>query len=271
MTASTPEVRVQRSLTLPAITLTAEAVREGLSVEAIKAHAEEIGSVESRISKVRGMVVYFAALETHAVMTHKGQPLIGKGKGKGTLAEGALWRTKGDYAESIGRAPSSLSLLENVGRAIVVHGEAVDQTPGSNWQILTRFGTAAAVTRAVQATETSAYEAAMAELREEYDREGKILSDDTRAARIAAEREVSPTTTTDDFGTGTGGAPADEGDQRAAVTVPGGDLTVKQLCDLLAVKVAQMDREQFSHFEDWTSKVLAANVKRLAKVEAAGK
>lgn len=266
MSNTTVDVKVQRTLTLPQITLTVDAVREGLTVEQIATHAEEIGKVEAKVSAVRGTVLYFAALETHAVMTHKAHALIGKGKGKGTLAEGALWRTKGDYAAAIGRAPSTLSLLENIGRAVVVHGEGMDTTPGSNWQILTRFGTAAAVTRAVEQSETSDYEAAMDALREEVEREGRVLSDDKRAARIASEREANNGTGEGDGSvSGEGGDTSESEQQSSAVKVAGGDLTVKQLCDLLAVKVAQMNREQFSHFEDWTDKVRAANVKRLAK------
>lgn len=111
--------------------------------------AQGVKDLKGAEDAIKGLRMWNAALETHAVMERK---LIGNtGRANGyALKDGCVWATQADYADAIGYSPSYVTQLKSLGEAAFK-----GVTPQSDeWTFLISWATRAEVRKAVAESNT---------------------------------------------------------------------------------------------------------------------
>lgn len=152
-------------------TITPAEVRKGKAID-LDFATSSIRERQAEVTRAGNGVMFDAALLTHAVVAAEN---IGKGK---------PFATQGDYAKAIQFAPSYVSRLKYIGRAVVVHG--VTKASG-DFAFLCQHGSNAKVAAAVALTDTAEFRRLLKQYRAEIAEHGRITGD-ARTPQIASEK-----------------------------------------------------------------------------------
>lgn len=180
-------------------------------------------------AKVRGHVMWNAALHAHyALDTARGE-LIG---------EGNRWADQGQYAAAMGYGKSSGTLLKRLGRAAVVHKV---RRGSATWTFLASHAQRAEVGKAIALDSTEEFNAEVKRLATNWSKLGTVKDGPDK-------REGQPSDGSDTAGNG--GDPT-EGQQPEAR-----DVTVGEVLDLLDTMVKSLTREDWAAVENRLDRIV---------------
>lgn len=221
----------------PAFTLTQ--AREGFAdFDAATSQVREEATIGA---KVRGHVMWNAALHAHYVLDVAKAEFVG---------EGQRWADQGQYAAAMGYGKSYGTTLKRLGRAATVHGV---RRGSATWTFLASHAQRAEVGKAIALDSTDEFKAEVKRLAENWAKLGTVKDG-------PVTREGQPG---DGSSVAGNGGDASEGQSGEA-----SEVTIGQLLDLLSEAVKPLTRDDWATVENRLTAIIAREVQIRTKTDA---